>query len=143
VICCECRRPIRSLFYRCSEVCVHHDPESDTACAVAKHQYTVCRGCYLSTTHTRQHLQKTRPFDPLSAQLEPPLNNAERAAMAKDIARLQKHEDAREDRKDGKRFLRMASLAAPDIFQRYIVPFGNVHAAVTFGPLVFEIGARQ
>ena len=143
ITCCECRRPIRSNFYRCSELCVHHDPGSQTACAVARHQYCVCAKCYLTCAHTKHHLRKTRPYDPLSGHVEPPLTDVERVGIAKDINRLRKHEDAREDKNDGKGLLRTASLVVPGVFQKWILPRGNVHASIGLGPLVFEIGAQQ
>lgn len=60
--------------------------------------------------------------------------------MRNDIQKLQQREDAREDQRDGKRALRMALLLAPETVKSWLLPYGNVHSMVMFGPLLFEIG---
>lgn len=65
------------------------------------------------------------------------------AKLARDVVRLQEHEDKREDLQDGNRFLRNLLVTAPETAKRKILPFGNVHASIMFGPLMIEIGEPQ
>lgn len=71
------------------------------------------------------------------------MENKTKAKLASDVKRLQRHEDKREDLLDGNRMLRNLLITAPEIAKRKILPFGNVHASVMLGPLIFEIGASQ
>jgi len=141
--CCECRRPIRSYFYNCSDGCIHYDPSSDTGCSIAKHQYNVCVACYPSTTHAKQHLKKVRPYEPITEDIITGMGKKTKDKLASDVKRLQEHEDKREDLQNGNRLLRNLLTTAPEIAKRKVLPFGNVHASVMFGPLIFEIGAPQ
>jgi len=143
LVCCECRRPIRSYFYNCSDGCIHHEPGSDTGCSIAKHQYNVCISCYPSTTHAKQHLKKVRPYEPITEDIIIGMDHKTISKLASDVKRLQEHEDKRTDLQDGNRWLRNLISTAPEIAKRKILPFGNVHASVMFGPLIFEIGAPQ
>lgn len=122
---------------------MHHDKDGSSPCSWAKHQYVVCSRCYSSSPHTKQHLRKVRPYDPLAAELDPPLTATKLASLKSAIEKLQKSEDDREDVADGGTTLKMLSHMAPDSLTKRLLPFGNVHAAVTFGPLVFEIGVRE
>ena len=71
------------------------------------------------------------------------MENKTKTKLASDVKRLQEHEDKREDIQDGNRLLRNLLTTSPEIAKRKILPFGNVHASVMFGPLIFEIGAPQ
>lgn len=71
------------------------------------------------------------------------MENKMKANLASDVKRLADHEDKREDIQNGNRLLRNLLTAVPGIAKRKILPFGNVHASVMFGPLIFEIGAPQ
>lgn len=71
------------------------------------------------------------------------LGHHEKKNLAEDIRRLQKHQDKEDDIKDGNRTLRTISNAVPNAVRKQILPLGNVHASVTFGPLIIEIGTRQ
>ena len=143
LICCECRRSIRSKFYTCDKVCIHQDTSQRSGCGLAKHQYKVCAGCYPSCDHTKQHLKKIRPYDPMDTQVVRELGHRERKRLTEDIRRLQKHQDKEDDVNDGNHNLRTVSNIVPSTVRKQIVPVGNVHASVTFGPLIIEIGARQ
>lgn len=63
--------------------------------------------------------------------------------MQTHIRNIQKEEDQREDREDQTQLLRIFSNVAPNFLKQNLLPFGNVHASVCFGPLVFEIGAKE
>lgn len=141
--CCECRRPIRTYFFNCSEGCIHHDKDSKSFCAVVKHQYSVCVHCYQESPHTKQHLKKIRPYDPLADNITEGMDNATIRRLAADIKRLQDHEDKREAERDKNKALQSLLRLVPEMTRKRMLPFGNVHTSVMFGPLVFEIGAPQ
>lgn len=69
LIFCACRRSIRSYFYCCEKICIHHDASEKSGCGLAKHQYNVCAGCFLSCDHTKQHLKKIRPYNPMETRI--------------------------------------------------------------------------
>ena len=142
-ICCECRRSIRSAFYQCVQICVHHDPNEQSGCGWAKHQYRVCITCYSTCTHAKQHLKKVRPYDPLAVEDVNAVSRSEQIKLKNDVKRLQQDQDLMDDKTDGKASLSAASHVVPAFLKNQVFPFGNVHASVTFGPLVMEIGARQ
>jgi hypothetical protein len=71
------------------------------------------------------------------------MDHKTKSRLAHDIMRLQEHEDKREDLQDGNKWLRNLLVTAPEMAKRKFLPFGNVHASVVFGPLIFEIGVPQ
>ena len=79
----------------------------------------------------------------MAASFVQSFSQKDRKKLSEDIHRLQIHEDKQEDIKDGNRNLRTISNNLPEAMRKRILPFGNVHASVTFGPLIFEIGAQQ
>jgi hypothetical protein len=99
--------------------------------------------CYPKSEHAKQHLKKVRPYDPLTDDITEGMDNATIRRLAKDVKRLQDHEDKREAKQDGQEALQMLLHTAPGMAKKRMLPFGNVHASVMFGPLVFEIGAPQ
>lgn len=141
--CCDCRRPIRTHFYNCHEGCIHHDKGSQSFCAFAKHQYNVCLSCYRESQHPKQHLKKIRPYDPLADNIVEGMDGSTIKRLARDVKRLQDHENKREAQRDGQEALRILYHATPEMARKRLLPFGNVHSSVMFGPLVFEIGVPQ
>ena len=140
VRCCECKKTHRTHFCLCNAGCGHFEEDKKSRCNWGKHQYSVCLECFASTSHAKQHLQLIRPFDPLSIALDPPMTQEERAVVRTTIMNMQEREDKREDAE--RSMLRTAMRATPEGIVRKLLPFGNVHSSVTFGPLILEIGAR-
>jgi len=99
--------------------------------------------CYSKSSHPKQHLKKIRPYDPLADNIIEDMDSATIRRLAKDVECLQAHEDKREAKKDGQQTLRRLLRTAPEMAKKRMLPFGNVHASVMFGPLVYEIGAPQ
>ena len=139
--CCECQNTIRTSFFECNQGCVHKDESKDSRCNWAKHQCIVCIECYPASGHTKQHLKKVRPYNPLEVNLDPPLTEKESTSLKSHIRKLKKKEDEREDSE--RSFLRRAMRMSPESVIRQLLPLGNVHASVSFGPLIFEIGVKE
>jgi hypothetical protein len=103
----------------------------------------VCNHCYLTTDHTKQHLQKIRPYDPIAGNATATMDERAKSRLSKHVRRLQEQIDKEEDFEDGNKRLRAIFSAVPEWARKVALPFGNVHARVLCGPLTFEIGAPQ
>ena len=143
VPCCDCGRAIRSSFYGCSEGCIHYDKIGKSRCSFAKHQYNACVHCYLTTHHTKQHLRKIRPYDPMAVGATASIDERTKSRLTKEIRNLQEQIDKEEDFQDGNRRLQAIFRIVLEWARRVALPFGNVHARIMFGPQTFEIGARK
>lgn len=68
---------------------------------------------------------------------------SERGRLRGDIRLLQKHQDKKDDIEDGNDDLGTVSNSVPSTLREQLHSVGNVRAAVTFGPLIVEIGAHR
>jgi hypothetical protein len=98
--------------------------------------------CYSEGKHPRQHLVRSPHRYAIPETLQAELGLDDFWFLRREIQRKQDELDLELDRSVGG-VINSTVTRALTPWSRTIFPLGNVHTAVMFGPLIFEIGVRE
>lgn len=140
ITCDNCDRPIRETSWKCKLGC--EPPAQDSG--IPLNPFRICMSCYTAGLHPKHHMVPMPHRYAIPADVQAVLTPTEFWRLRRGVQHHQDDLDLAEDRKTvgiiwNAITRKLSSWARSD--KRF--PLGNIHAGLTYGPLVFETGVSR